>query len=811
MIKKISLSILLTTVICFAYEIRINQIGYNSNGIKRAVISSTSSTAPTSFSIVTSSGNSEEFTGTPVSMETPSGWSGNYWIADFTEFSSNGTYTLTVHNDESHSFEIGDGLLFDETAELMVDYFNGMRSQKNDSRIPFEGSRNGTVDLDGGWADAAGDQGKHLSHLSYANFFNPQQQPLPIWTMLKSYEKIPSQFQSFHSKLFNESSYGCDYLLKSLDSEGYFYTSVFDNWGYADQDKEEEKPRAICEWEGLAGNRTDTYKAGMREGAGLSIAALALASRLDISPGKSTEWLSAAKDAYSHLKSNNENYINDGTENIIDDYTALLAAVELYRADGTESYLTDINSRAERIIAKQDSEGWFYSDDAKKRHFYHGAEEGMPLIALAEAVLVTENSSYIQALTKAKEWYLSATRDGKNPFDYVPLQYTPLSSSDNLALNGSVEASTENDWEGYYASNVTDGDVTSAWNSEQGWDTNDSISEITVDLGSSETISKIKINWGYEFARHFTVEVSDGNDWNEVGQFEWAAGGVTEASFTEQSVRYIRINCLQWRWDEEWGNWESPMFYSIEEISAFGPPSESTVQSYFMPHDNETGYWWQGENARIASMSAGLVWADQAINSSNSVTEPIQEIATAGLDWILGKNSEGVSMMTGRGTVGYPTYNAEFGIPNVDGGICNGITGDLQNGFSPYYDNDAEGDASWRWIEQWIPHSSWYLLGMTLVQSTLDTSSVPISTTLSVPQQSATLIQRGNKLSISSPSINGQALNVQLFDLHGRQIIQSSIDSNSSAITLSGVSKGVYVVRVTQGGTALLTQKISLH
>ena len=29
--------------------------------------------------------------------------------------------------------------------------------------------------------------------------------------------------------------------------------------------------------------------------------------------------------------------------------------------------------------------------------------------------------------------------------------------------------------------------------------------------------------------------------------------------------------------------------------------------AFFMPHRNETGYWWQGENARLASLAAAAL------------------------------------------------------------------------------------------------------------------------------------------------------------------------------------------------------------
>ena len=42
------------------------------------------------------------------------------------------------------------------------------------------------MDVHGGWYDASGDVSKYLSHLSYANYLNPQQTPLAVWGLLEA-------------------------------------------------------------------------------------------------------------------------------------------------------------------------------------------------------------------------------------------------------------------------------------------------------------------------------------------------------------------------------------------------------------------------------------------------------------------------------------------------------------------------------------------------------------------------------------------------------------------------------------------------
>jgi hypothetical protein len=65
----------------------------------------------------------------------------------------------------------------------VLDYFHANRHTKPaDHHIRvFDSQR--YVDVWGGWKDAGGDYGKYLSHLSYANFFNPQHTEKLVWAL----------------------------------------------------------------------------------------------------------------------------------------------------------------------------------------------------------------------------------------------------------------------------------------------------------------------------------------------------------------------------------------------------------------------------------------------------------------------------------------------------------------------------------------------------------------------------------------------------------------------------------------------------
>jgi len=73
-------------------------------------------------------------------------------------------------------------------------------------------------------------------------------------------------------------------------------------------------------------------------------------------------------------------------------------------------------------------------------------------------------------------------------------------------------------------------------------------------------------------------------------------------------------------------------------------------------------------------------------------------------------------MLSGVGRNNPPyMYFDSWEFTNAPGGISNGITG----GFKDENDIDylilcreTGADNDWRWGEQWLPHSSWYLLAV---------------------------------------------------------------------------------------------------
>ena len=86
-------------------------------------------------------------------------------------------------------------------------YFKAQRCSglldKADRHLTFAGNSSGRiVDAHGGWFDATGDYGKHLSHLCFSTYFNPQQIPLVVWSLFKSYEALRHKQNRHYGAIF---------------------------------------------------------------------------------------------------------------------------------------------------------------------------------------------------------------------------------------------------------------------------------------------------------------------------------------------------------------------------------------------------------------------------------------------------------------------------------------------------------------------------------------------------------------------------------------------------------------------------------
>ena len=96
---------------------------------------------------------------------------------------------------------------------------------------------------------------------------------------------------------------------------------------------------------------------------------------------------------------------------------------------------------------------------------------------------------------------------------------------------------------------------------------------------------------------------------------------------------------------------------------------------FFFPHDTETAPWWQGEDARLASLAFAARRALAYFADDPAFAVRLRRYAQDQLDWILGRNPFDASLLqgTGRNNPEYLFFGS-YEYTNAPGGIVNGIT-----------------------------------------------------------------------------------------------------------------------------------------
>ncbi|EHH2452112.1 glycoside hydrolase family 9 protein [Vibrio parahaemolyticus] len=410
-----------------------NHIGYERLGPKKAIIQ-TEQPHLSSYTAQLICATSEQTVATFAVEEQGkvANWhQGYFYLIDFSSFTDSGDYFLQVEDSRSSYFTVGEHILLDQTLSDVIHYFKSQRCggvfDQQDRQVPVLNA-NQTVDVHGGWYDASGDVSKYLSHLSYANYLNPQQTPMVVWNILKGLSLLEGSedIAAFtRTRLIEEALFGADFLVRMQNEKGFFYMTVFDKWS------KDTAQREICAYETQLGHKFDDYQAGFRQGGGVAIAALAAASRLGVhGEYDQQKYRNAAENGYWHLKEHNTQYLNDGEENIIDEYCALLASVELFKATKETRYLAESRLWAQRLVARQMSDEqiqhfWSANQDGS-RPYFHAAEAGLPVIALCEYLAIEDDSvqteSVKRIVNRACEFEIKISNKVTNPFGY-PRQY----------------------------------------------------------------------------------------------------------------------------------------------------------------------------------------------------------------------------------------------------------------------------------------------------------------------------------------------------------------------------------------------------
>jgi hypothetical protein len=581
-------------------KILINHAGYFSHAAKRAVLQGTASDNPGGFSLLDAKGN-VLLRGEPVRAGEVANWkTGCYWTVDFSSVENEGRYVIRLDTENGHvcsdEFEIRRALLTMRLLSAAGYYFKAQRSSGewlyDDRNLPFLGERQGRIDAHGGWYDATGDYGIHLSHLSHSSLHNPQQVPFSAYTFFKVHEFLEAcgneEYSMVKRRLLDEGSIGADFLMRMRAPAGGFFRSIDRKTALTpvagSRGISFEYRRSSAQFSAKAATADEetvtdaNYEVSIRSGGGLAVAALAAAAR-HFYPGRDysdAEYIAAARGAWAHLEACNEKYTNDGEWNLIDEYCALIALTELYRTTAEYGYLERCREMHDRIHGRMEDlgSGRFRLMVMPGIPFHHASDEGMPVVALLQYAGIEPSAEKRRAVVTDAECLmrrlLDLSRGVVNPFDYPRLEC--------LGSNGRIKA------------------------------------------------------------------------------------------------------------------------------------------QFFFPHNSTAAPWWQGDNARIASLSAAASLLANAAEDGKFAAE-LRRFSQAPLDWILGLNPFDSCMMEGFGknNIQYFFQN-RYDFLNCPGGIVNGITSGLEDEGGIEFVTEPGGlvDDNWRWAEQWIPHVSWFMYALAL-------------------------------------------------------------------------------------------------
>lgn len=121
---------------------------------------------------------------------------------------------------------------------------------------------------------------------------------------------------------------------------------------------------------------------------------------------------------------------------------------------------------------------------------------------------------------------------------------------------------------------------------------------VQIDLGTVQSISKVKLNWETAFAKGYSIQVSsNGSTWNTVAAQVNGNGGLDSLSFNT-SARYVKLALTEKGTIYAYSLWEMEVYNGNTLLSRNKPVEVSSVQSPFAGNnvnDGNTGTRWASD------------------------------------------------------------------------------------------------------------------------------------------------------------------------------------------------------------------------
>lgn len=195
----------------------------------------------------------------------------------------------------------------------------------------------------------------------------------------------------------------------------------------------------------------------------------------------------------------------------------------------------------------------------------------------------------------------------------------------------------------------------------------------TVDLGSSQTVSSVKLSWESAYAKQFQIQVSSNNStWSTVYSNYSATGGTQTINFAATSVRYVKIYLIQRATSYGFSFWEFEIYNTdtgggtgigvLDYLKGVGRSGTVIGQHNREPNSNPSQYTNQIYN--ITGKYPGL-WSGDFLFSQSDVDNRWKMIYEAERQW---NNGAIINIML------HVTNPKQGEVGSWDGGVVSDLT-----------------------------------------------------------------------------------------------------------------------------------------
>jgi hypothetical protein len=355
---------------------------------------------------------------------------GRYEELDFTSFSTPGRFFLHCGGVSTGVFEITEDI-WCGTIEKLLNFFYGMRcgfpvpGVHGECHADLRGQRDDVLKvINGGWHDA-GDlsQGSHRTGLA-------------LYAMVRNYEELCRRrtHPKLRERLLEEICWGLDWLLKTRFGDGFritWYTAHV----YTDN------VVGTCD-DTIAMARHTPFENFLF----CAVASLCNCALAQSEPARARAALQAAEEDYRATMDRRGDWSDADRDEAA---FGALAAAQLYRATGKESYAIDaatfgrllIQCQEQRFVDGLPVAGYYYTDTSRTRrvHDNHLSFEGAPgaaLEALCDALPEHEDwMEWYGAALLHSQYFLAQGAGVSAPFNLLPNSVWSKSEMDALAAD----------------------------------------------------------------------------------------------------------------------------------------------------------------------------------------------------------------------------------------------------------------------------------------------------------------------------------------------------------------------------------------